>query len=53
VSPVLQAMNIPYARAMGSIRFSLGRYSTQEEVEFVLDKLPGIVAELRSMSAQN
>jgi len=46
-SPVLQAMDIPYSKAMGSIRFSLGRYNTADEVEFVLDKLPGIIRELR------
>jgi len=50
-SPVLQAMNIPYSAAMGSIRFSLGRYNTEEEVDFVLRKLPGIIAELRKLVA--
>src|SRR5690348_15833042 len=33
-SPVLQPMNISYSAAMGSIRFSLGRYNTEEEVDF-------------------
>jgi len=47
-SPVLQAMNIPYSRSMGSIRFSLGRYNTREEVAFVLENLPRIVTELHS-----
>ena len=46
-SPVLHAMNIPYSWAMGSIRFSLGRYNTAEEVDLVLDKLPAIVKRLR------
>ena len=50
-SPVLQAMNIPYSAAMGSIRFSLGTYNTEEEVDFVLRKLPGIIAELRKLAA--
>ena len=50
-SPVLQAMNVPYSRAMGSIRFSLGRYNTEEEVDFVLDRLPAIVEGLRAMAA--
>jgi cysteine desulfurase len=49
-SPVLQAMNVPYSRAMGSIRFSLGRYNTDQEVNFVLERLPQIVAELHGMS---
>lgn len=47
-SPVLQAMDIPYSKAMGSIRFSLGRYNTEYEVDFVLEHLPGIISELRS-----
>jgi cysteine sulfinate desulfinase/cysteine desulfurase-like protein len=41
-SPVLQAMNIPYSTAMGSIRFSLGRFNTEDEVDRVLEALPGI-----------
>lgn len=49
-SPVLQAMNIPYQRAMGAIRFSLGRFNTEEEVDFVLEHLPGIVAELHALA---
>ncbi len=48
-SPVLQAMNIPYSHAMGAIRFSLGRYNTAAEIDVVLEKLPAIVADLRSM----
>ena len=50
-SPVLQAMNVPYANAMGSIRFSLGRFNTEEEVETVLDVFPPIISELRSIAA--
>ncbi len=46
-SGVLMAMDVPYSRAMGAIRFSLGRYNTEAEIEFVLDALPGIVSELR------
>ena len=49
-SPVLQAMNIPYAAAMGAIRFSLGRFNAAAEVERVLEILPPIVAELRALS---
>jgi len=51
VSPVLQAMGVPYSYAMGSIRFSLSRYSTSEEIEKVLSVLPEIVQELRNLSA--
>lgn len=49
-SPVLQAMNIPYSQAMGAIRFSLGRFNTEEEVDYVLEVLPGIVAELHALA---
>lgn len=49
-SPVLQAMNIPYFTAMGAIRFSLGRYNTEEEVDFVLEILPKIIEDLREIS---
>jgi cysteine desulfurase len=48
-SAVLQAMNVPYARAMGAIRFSLGRYNTAEEVDFVLETLPPITERLNAM----
>lgn len=47
-SPVLQAMNVPYSRAMGAIRFSLGRYNTEDEVDRVLAILPGVIGKLRS-----
>jgi cysteine desulfurase len=49
-SAVLQAMNVPYSKAMGAIRFSLGRYNTEEEVDFVLENLPGIIRELSQLS---
>ncbi len=49
-SPVLQAMNIPYSEAMGAIRFSLGRFNSDEEMDKLLDVLPAIVDDLRSFS---
>ncbi len=49
-SAVLQAMNIPYSQTMGAIRFSLGRYNTETEVDFVLKNLPKIIAELNLLS---
>lgn len=48
-SPVLAAMNVPYSFAMGSIRFSLGKFNTDEEVNYVLERLPGIVGEFRAI----
>lgn len=50
-SPVLQAMNVPYSQAMGAIRFSLGRFNTEAEVDFVLEILPKIIADLSEMSS--
>lgn len=49
-SAVLRAMNVPYTAAQGSIRFSLGRYNTEREIEYLLDLLPGIVNRLAEMS---
>ena len=49
-SPVLQAMEIPYSQAMGAIRFSLGRFNTEAEVDSVLEILPKIIEELKEMS---
>jgi cysteine desulfurase len=49
VSPVLQAMDVPYTKAMGSIRFSLGRYNTADEVDEVVSALERSVARLVAM----
>jgi cysteine desulfurase len=49
-SPTLRAMNIPYTAAQGSIRFSLGRYNTEAEVETTLRVLPEIIQKLAAMS---
>lgn len=49
-SHVLRAMGVPFTAAHGSIRFSLSIYNTEEEVDFVLEKMPAIIANLRAMS---
>jgi cysteine desulfurase len=49
-SPTLRAMNIPYSAAQGSIRFSLGRYNTEAEIDRTLEVLPGIIDKLVEMS---
>lgn len=49
-SHVLTAMGIPPEKAHGSIRFSLSRYTTEEEVAKVVEVLPGIIEKLRAMS---
>ncbi len=49
-SHVLRAMGVPFTAAHGSIRYSLSIYNTEEEVDFVLGKMPEIIASLRQMS---
>ncbi len=49
-SHVLLAMGMPHETAHGSLRFSLGKYNTEEDVDYVLEVLPEIVERLRSMS---
>lgn len=49
-SAVLKAMEIPYSRAMGSIRFSLGRFNTEEEAERVIAATVDAVDRLRKLA---
>ncbi len=49
-SHVLLAMGIPPERAHGSLRFTLGKWTTDADIGRVLEVLPGIVARLRAMS---
>jgi cysteine desulfurase len=49
-SHVLRAMGVPFTAAHGSIRFSLSRTTTRSEIDFVLEKLPPVIAQLRQMS---
>jgi cysteine desulfurase len=49
-SHVMRAMGIPFTAAHGTVRFSLSRYNTMEEVERVIEEIPPIVAQLRKLS---
>ena len=49
-SHVIRAMGVPFTAAHGSIRFSLSRYNTEEDISFVIEKMPEIVKKLRSLS---
>jgi cysteine desulfurase len=49
-SHVLRAMGVPFTAAHGSIRFSLSIYNTEEEIDFIIDKMPPIIERLRQMS---
>ena len=50
-SHVLMALGLTQAQAQGSLRLTLGTDTTAEEIDAVLDRLPPIVADLRSMRA--
>jgi len=50
-SHVLAAMGVDKKTALGSLRISLGRGSTEEDIDHLLDVLPGIVGKLRPLSA--
>jgi cysteine desulfurase len=49
-SHVLRAMGVPFTAAHGSVRFSLSRYNSEEEVDYTIEKMPEIVNKLRGMS---
>ena len=49
-SHVMRAMSIPYTAAHGTVRFSLSRYSTEFEVNRVIEVVPEIIAQLRKLS---
>jgi len=49
-SHVLRAMKVPFTAVHGSVRFSLSRYNTDEDIDAVMEVFPGIVASLRKLS---
>jgi len=49
-SHVLRAMGVPFTAAHGSIRFSLSRYNTEQDVDYTIEKIPEIVNKLRKLS---
>jgi len=49
-SHVIRAMGVPFTAAHGSIRFSLSRYNTQDEIDYVVKEMPAIVDRLRALS---
>ena len=48
-SAVLQAMDIPYSKAMGSIRFSLGRFNTEDEIDVVVSAIKEATRQLEGL----
>jgi len=49
-SHVLRAMGVPFTAIHGSIRFSLSRYNTEEEIDKVIEIMPKIINDLRLLS---
>ena len=49
-SHVLRAMGVPFTCAHGSIRFSLSRFNTEEEIDLIIREVPPIIQRLREMS---
>lgn len=49
-SHVLRAMGVPFNYAHGSIRFSLSRYTTPEEIQYVANNIPNVIDTLRKLS---
>ena len=49
-SHVIRAMGVPFTAVHGSVRFSLSRYNTEAEVDYILDKLPPVIKNLRELS---
>lgn len=49
-SHVLRAMGVPFTCAHGSIRYSLSRYTTDDEINAIIKEMPPIIARLRQMS---
>jgi len=49
-SHVLMAIGLPHEIAHGSLRLSVGEFNTDEDIDYVLEKLPGVIDKLRKMS---
>jgi len=52
-SHVVIALGLPYEFAHGSLRFTLGRLTTREQIDYVIEHLPGIIKALRVISPLN
>lgn len=49
-SHVLRAMNVPFTAIHGSIRFSLSRFTTEDEIDYVCEKMPSIIEKITAIS---
>ena len=46
----MRAMGVPFTAAHGSVRLSLSRYTTREEIDYVVEHIPGVIHRLRELS---
>ncbi|MFQ5862765.1 MAG: cysteine desulfurase NifS [Candidatus Brocadiales bacterium] len=49
-SHVLRAMGVPFTAAHGSVRFSLSRYNTEEDIDYIAENIPHIMKRLKEIS---
>jgi len=49
-SHVLRAMNVPFTAIHGSIRFSLSRYTTEDDIDYVISVIPDVIKKIRDLS---
>lgn len=49
-SHVLRAMNVPFTAIHGSIRFSLSKYTTEDDIDYVISVVPGVIEKIRKLS---
>ena len=52
-SHVLTAIGIPHEMIHGSVRFTVGDFTTKEDIDFTVDKLEQVVTKLRELSPIN
>jgi cysteine desulfurase len=52
-SHVLRAMGVPYTAAHGSVRFSLSRFNTDDDIDTIVENVPAIIKKLREISPFN
>ena len=49
-SHVLMAIGLPHEIAHGSLRLSIGDFTTEEDIDYIIEKLPAVIERLRMMS---
>ncbi len=49
-SHVLRAMGVPFTFIQGSVRFSLSRYNTEKEIDYIIENMPAVIERLRAIS---